>query len=989
MRDLEIDLIPDRNVAAVDLFDPRHARKVLAAFGHAYGTLPARMGDLTDDQKSFLDQAISGLAQDGKVISVRLALFAEMVKGQSWTPETLRDVGGTEGVGVSFLEETFGSPQANPKHRFHQKAAQAVLKALLPQTGTDIKVQMRSESELRDASGYASQPRDFDDVIRILDPELHLITPTDPEGSVPEGQTAGRGGQRYYQLTHDYLVHSLRDWLTRKQRETRRGRAGLRLAEHAALWNAKPQNRRLPTILEWASIRTLTRPEDWTEPQLRMMRRAGRVHRLRAVGLAAVVVLTTLCLIVRNGIVEGNQAATASALVQQLLKADTAQVPGLVQAIGNYRFWTDPELRRTVAEASSDPQAKLHASLALLPVDPTQVAYLETRLRDAAPSELPVLRDALRPHFASLTPKLWSVLDMAKPDDPRLLTSASVLALYNPENPRWADLGVKVAQAVATPNPVSLRPWLEALRPVRAKLTTPLLGIVRDKQRSETEHLFATYILADFAVDVPEILAELLMVGDLKAFSSLFPVAERQAERVLPLFQAELAKRAFGKDASRAELAKEVLAERQARAAVAMVHMGKGGAVWPLLRHSPDPRLRSFIVNLLKPLGVDPKVLDAEFDHSSPRSVAIKMDDVLFDRETSIQRALILALGTYGAEELLAAERERLTAKLQGLYRNDPDAGIHGAAEWTLRRWKQQEKLKTIDAELRPIGEPGQRRWFVNCQGQTFAVVDGPVEFLMSSLETESTAVAGSEPVRRVVIPRRFAVATKEVTVEQFRRFVKANNKFTPDIDTESALKQFSPDPAGPWIGASWYTSVAYCNWLSEQEGLPKEQWCYQPNKNGLYADGMTIPADALKRKGYRLPTEAEWDYACRAGSVTSRYYGVSAELLGKYAWYQANSQEHAWPAGNLLPNDLGLFDMLGNVYEWCQDWKDATLPNTQGLYRDDVVADERVIDKKDRICRGAMYTVLSREVRSAHRAADSPKFESIYNGFRLARTCK
>ena len=101
---------------------------------------------------------------------------------------------------------------------------------------------------------------------------------------------------------------------------------------------------------------------------------------------------------------------------------------------------------------------------------------------------------------------------------------------------------------------------------------------------------------------------------------------------------------------------------------------------------------------------------------------------------------------------------------------------------------------------------------------------------------------------------------------------------------------------------------------------MPKDQWCYLPNEDGAYDEGMTIPADVLKRTGYRLPTEAEWEYACRAGTITSRYYGLSIDLLGKYAWYQANSQDHAWPCGSLLPNDLGLFDMLGNVYEWCQD---------------------------------------------------------------------
>ena len=191
MRELEIDLEPNANIALVDLFDLQHAHKVLTAFGRAYGKLPDRHRDWTREQESFLSQAVAGLAQGGRVISVRLALFAEMVKGKPWTTAALQEVGGTEGVGVTFLEETFSSPQANPKHRLHQKAAQAVLKALLPQTGTDIKGQMRSEAELREASGYAGQPRDFDDLVRILDHELRLITPTDPEGAAVRRRASG------------------------------------------------------------------------------------------------------------------------------------------------------------------------------------------------------------------------------------------------------------------------------------------------------------------------------------------------------------------------------------------------------------------------------------------------------------------------------------------------------------------------------------------------------------------------------------------------------------------------------------------------------------------------------------------------------------------------------------------------------------------------------------------------------------------------------
>src|SRR5439155_24888304 len=162
---------------------------------------------------------------DGKVISVRLALFAEMVKGKDWTPATLKPMGGAAGVGVAFLEATFSASTAPPEHRLHQKAARSVLKMLLPGKGADIKGQLRSRHELQAASGYVGPAAntDFEDLLQILDGELRLITPTDPEGVDPEGQSAKAVGS-YYQLTHDYLVPALRDWLTRKQRETRLGR---------------------------------------------------------------------------------------------------------------------------------------------------------------------------------------------------------------------------------------------------------------------------------------------------------------------------------------------------------------------------------------------------------------------------------------------------------------------------------------------------------------------------------------------------------------------------------------------------------------------------------------------------------------------------------------------------------------------------------------------------------------------------------------------
>ncbi len=963
---LEIELLQGRNCAAADLFDLDHARKVLAALGRAYGKLPERSSETSKDQKEFLHQVVSGLAQDGKVICVRLALFAEMMKGKAWTPAMLKAVGGTEGVGVTFLEESFSSQTANPTHRMHQQAAQAVLSSLLPDSGTDIKGHMRSQSELRAASGYAAQPQQFDALLRILDSEIRLITPTDPEGKGgAESAAPIQAGERYYQLTHDYLVPSLRDWLTHRQKETKRGRAELLLAEQAAAWNARPQNRQLPSLWQWFHIRCLTARKNWTPPQRMMMQQADKYHALR--GAVVALILTVL----GWGSYEAHGTLQAQALRDRLLDANTAEVPAIVQDMAAYRRWLGPLLRdgMQAAEAHQDARQQLHASLALLPVDATQVAYLLRRLLDAAPHEVPVIRDALAPHQETLRNKLWAVVETPeKGRESQRLRAASALAKYDPDDEKWTAASVFVVNDLVLENSVFLGQWSEAFRSVKNRLLPPLSDIYRDRHPEKAaERSLATNLLADYAADQPQVLAELAMDADEKQFAVIYPKFQQQGERGWRVLAAEI-DRQLPSDAH--EDAREKSAKRQASAAAILLKMNQPEKVWPLLKHGPDPRVRSYLIHRLSPLGADPMVL---------------VERLAVESDITIRRALLLSLGEFSEGQLPLADRNTLITKLQDVYRTDPDPGLHASVEWLLRRWQQEPWLKQVnDAWVKDnaqradrnnppiVKENKQPQWYVNGQGQTMVLIPGPVEVVMGSPVTE-VGRQDNEHQHRKRIGRTFAMSAKSVTVEQYRLF----NKDHPIGAKYTRLAEL------PIVATSWFDAAAYCNWLSKQEGIPADQWCFETDVQGQV---IKLKENYLSLTGYRLPTEPEMEYATRAGALTSRYYGETDELLPKYAWYQKNSQDQTWPVGSLKPNDLGLFDAQGNVFTWCQE---SAQPYPTG--KNEATTDDRedlaLHEAQFRVLRGSSFFNQPSIVRSAYRYFIVPTIRINYSGFRVART--
>jgi len=943
MRELEVPIVEGHNSAMVDLFDPRHAKRVLAGFGRALGCLPEPPQQLAKEHHAFLDQSVSALAEGGKVICVRLALFAEMMKSRPWVPATLKAIGGATGIGVTFLEETFASPAAPTKYRTHQAAVRRVLKTLLAEARIEIRGQARSRRQLLEASGYAQRPRDFDELVQILDQELRLLTPAEPEQINGEGASAIElpPEDQYYQLAHDYLVPAVREWVREKQKATRSGRAEIRLAERTRLWSAKPEPRQLPSFWEWLNIRLFTRPALWSGPERDLMRAAAKQHLRRGAALAVLV------LAIAWGSMEAYARYHAASLVDRLIVADTADVPRVIEQMEPLRRWVDPRLRSAMAASrqgppsSTDAKTLLHASLALLPSDAAQADYLRRRILAATPAELRIVRDALEAHRESLIEDAWRVVaDLRGPRSARF-RAACALAAWDTDSPRWPDHAPEVAGWLVSEAPPLLNEWIEILHPVREAMIPALRSLVAGTE-DRNSHQHAVFALCEWLRHDAAALVDLNRSAHDAERSIVARRLREHGDLAIELLQRELAQTAAA-DAS--EAAKEAVARRQAAAALALVLLDRPEATWPLLAAGEDPRLRTYLIHGLAPAGVDP---------------ATVIRRLVASPDASVRKALLLALGKYDPGTLGRREREETARRLIEMYQEDPDSGIHAAARWLLRRWGREEELVRVETELRGRGPEGNRNWYHSREGHMMVIVRGPVSFWMGASPNEPDQ-RHEEKLHRQVIPATFAIAAMETTLAQFRRF-------RPDYDRH---RQTPAELQCPVNRVNYDTAMAYCQWLSQQEGIAEDQMCYEVGPDG----GLKPRPDCLTRTGYRLPTEFEWEYACRAGTRTYRHYGYSDELLGAYAWYFQNSLGRPHPVGLLMPNDFGLFDVYGNALEWCQNAY-GTVPKHElgdgGLFR---------------VVRGSSFLGEPSRLRSAERLGLHKDTPTVSNGFRVART--
>jgi len=210
-----------------------------------------------------------------------------------------------------------------------------------------------------------------------------------------------------------------------------------------------------------------------------------------------------------------------------------------------------------------------------------------------------------------------------------------------------------------------------------------------------------------------------------------------------------------------------------------------------------------------------------------------------------------------------------------------------------------------------------------------------------------STAASHEGPIRPVNIPA-FLMGKFAVTQKQWR--IVAG-----DFDWSETV--LPPEPSffkgnqHPVERITWYEAVEFCNRLTLKFG-----------------------------RTFRLPTEAEWEYACRAGSTNSFFFDETKEAIGDYAWYNENSGHHTHPVGQKLPNPWGLYDIVGNAWEWCQDRWHRTYdgaPNDNSPWLEDSVNEGRLL-------RGASWNAFPGACRSTPRNRMLPSYRAFYYGLRV-----
>ncbi|MEM0925762.1 MAG: serine/threonine-protein kinase, partial [Planctomycetota bacterium] len=502
MHAIDQPLRDGRNAMAVERFERSHASDILTIWSQA--SLDER----------FLWTALDLVEVNGQIIAVRLALLATLLGPGNWTIEQLDDLRKQTTLGQSFLADAIDH---STQYAHLAEPSRQCLRRLVPDSG-NLRGSCVSQSEICAATRIDSADPLLSDLLDRLDRELHLITLVDADTDA------------HYQLTHDFWVGEIREWLRRHDRSTVRGRAAIDLAARSLRWEEEPDTRHLAGPIDCVRFGLLTNPASQRQ------RRFVRASAARQLGICLFMVAAFTMLAVSFWWKLREMEADAIAS-----RVSTSSIPQLESSIEMARSklsWTKTPLleRLTAAETAEEDSVKDRIALVLLATDPQFIRYLESRVLEVDPS----LRDLIIRHFTAdlreadrhaVTASYASYL--AGTDFPRVqrLGAAVALAGLSPNHRCWAVQADSICKMLVEADPLKLGDYAHGLFPVRSSLIDSLRTI---RQSNDTANArTATYLLASFAADDADALVELLENASLQQLSAVIPAVLSHRQSVV------------------------------------------------------------------------------------------------------------------------------------------------------------------------------------------------------------------------------------------------------------------------------------------------------------------------------------------------------------------------------------------------------------------------------------------------------------------------
>lgn len=701
----------------------------------------------------------------------------------------------------------------------------------------------------------------------------------------------------------------------------------------------------------------------WSEPIWWQAARWIRRHRHASISATLVVgIATVLGVLAINWSTHEKSRVRLEGVVKAISAADLTSLTGLLRDLENGGNDRVPVLKRELSgtDPTSDSARNLRLALTTLGED-----HLEDLVQDllrCSRADYLNFRARLQPFSFEISPLLWK--EWKKPDTlaETRIRIAGGLALFDPANSSWPKVGEALPTLLCQEPSVWYGLWQTVFQAQSDKLQAGLCSIFDDRSNQEMSRS-AAQLLGLLIRDDPKLLADLLQRADREQMAPLIQGLQQTGESSIPWLQTALSNQTPVVQTSQKypnqRLPYVERDRRRAKVACALLALNRLNDVWPHLISTSDPTFRCNVIELIPYAGIpSEKIWEWFTNHIHAQQ----------------RRTMLLMLGSLPISAASPQQRQVWIKELQRIERQDPDPGIHAAAQWLLRKWKPDFRISNEEIS----GFSRNRRWYETSTGETFVIIQGPVEFLMGSPQDEYSQDPNDEMhLRR--INHSWAIASHEVTHERAVALV-------PSL-ANSESEHFS-EPDLPEFGKTWYDAARYCRRLSEKEGIVEDQMCFPPVEE--IGPQMKLPENYFERTGYRIPSQAEWEYACRAGTITATYFGDDPELYAAYASNATNTKTPFATVGSKKPNDLGLFDTLGNVFEWCYDRCEGK-PYSHQPGWDRTVSDtsinSRIAPRRNYSIRGGDTFRNPGSIRSAARNRAVAQLRSFTVGFRPVRT--